>query len=223
MIHLLSSSAFIICNKALAKKLGLKATILLSDLISKAEYFDQEGFGLKDGYFFSTQEHIENDTTLTPYQQRGAIKVLKDCGLIETKLVGIPARLHYKVIEKQVIKFLNNKSSVNLKPINNNKQIISNKPIIKDKKVKFENLVFSLNYPTAMSKDFISYWTEKNEGGRKMKFEKQKTFDVKRRLERWQKNEDKWARPKYAKKNTIKSKLETFDRAKKIMDKINGI
>ena len=40
MKHLLSSSAFLIVNKHLAKQIGLKPTILLSDLISKEEYFE---------------------------------------------------------------------------------------------------------------------------------------------------------------------------------------
>ena len=36
--------------------------------------------------------------------------------------------------------------------------------------------------------EFYLYWTEKKPKGRKMLFEMQKTFDVKRRLDRWSKN-----------------------------------
>ena len=39
MKHLLSSTAFIVLNKALAKQIGLKESVLLADLISKEEYF----------------------------------------------------------------------------------------------------------------------------------------------------------------------------------------
>lgn len=39
---------------------------------------------------------------------------------------------------------------------------------------------------------FISYWTESNEGGKKMKFEMQKTFDIKRRLIKWRDNDAEW-------------------------------
>ncbi|MES1181852.1 MAG: DUF4373 domain-containing protein [Flavobacterium sp.] len=38
---------------------------------------------------------------------------------------------------------------------------------------------------------FYDYWTEMNEGGRKMRFEMQKVFDIKKRLATWQKNESK--------------------------------
>ena len=40
--------------------------------------------------------------------------------------------------------------------------------------------------------EFYRYWTEKNEKGYKMRFEKQKTFDVKRRLQTWLKNEQRF-------------------------------
>ena len=40
--------------------------------------------------------------------------------------------------------------------------------------------------------EFILYWTESNRNGKKMKFEMQKTFDIKRRLQRWIKNQQEW-------------------------------
>jgi len=41
-------------------------------------------------------------------------------------------------------------------------------------------------------KDFYSYWIEKNEQGRKMRFELEKVFDIKRRLKTWDSNNAKW-------------------------------
>ena len=41
--------------------------------------------------------------------------------------------------------------------------------------------------PTELD-DFVDYWTEKNIGGRKMRFQMEKTFDVVRRLKRWKRN-----------------------------------
>ena len=40
--------------------------------------------------------------------------------------------------------------------------------------------------------EFVDYWTEKNISGKKMKFEMQKTFDIKRRLARWVKKSEQW-------------------------------
>ncbi len=44
-------------------------------------------------------------------------------------------------------------------------------------------------YPKEMLREFYDYWTESNEGGRKMKFEMQKTFDIQKRLAKWASNQ----------------------------------
>ena len=64
MKHLLSSSAYIVVNKILSKRVGLKASVLLADLISKENYFENRG-EIKDGFFFNTSKNIERDTTLS--------------------------------------------------------------------------------------------------------------------------------------------------------------
>ena len=126
MINLLSSSAFIILNKELAKQVGLKEAVLLADLISKEEYFIANG--MTDGWFFNTESNIENDTTLNSYQQRKCLKKLKEKGLIEVKRKGIPAKQYFKINEEQVLQILNNLSIKKQTTINKNKEIrITNK------------------------------------------------------------------------------------------------
>ena len=135
MKELLSSTAFLVLNKTLARNIGLKESILLADLISKEEYFISNG--MTDGWFFNTEANIEKDTTLTPYQQRKTIKKLKEFNIIETKRIGVPAKQHFKINEEQVVKFLNNKSLIKSTTINKNKEIklnnkYFNKPTILD-------------------------------------------------------------------------------------------
>ena len=43
-------------------------------------------------------------------------------------------------------------------------------------------------YGKALIREFFDYWTEHNENGKKMRFEKEKTFEISRRLARWSKN-----------------------------------
>lgn len=130
MKHLLSSTAFIVLNKELARKVGLKGAVLLADLISKEEYFIANG--MTNGWFFNTEENIEKDTTLTPYQQRNTLKKLIDQGFLETKRIGIPAKKHFKINEGQVMKLLNNLSERKSTTINKNKEIrIINKYFLK--------------------------------------------------------------------------------------------
>tara|TARA_R110002020_G_scaffold11041_2_gene42048 strand:+ start:136 stop:756 length:621 start_codon:yes stop_codon:yes gene_type:complete len=132
MKHLLSSSAFLVVNKHLAKVIGLKETVLLADLISKEEYFIANG--MTDGWFFNTEANIEADTTLSPFQQRKCLKSLRKYGIIETKRKGIPAKQYFRINEQLVIKFLNNLSSSKSTTINKNKVItIHNKYFNKPK------------------------------------------------------------------------------------------
>tara|TARA_R110002020_G_scaffold462445_4_gene681961 strand:+ start:5145 stop:5867 length:723 start_codon:yes stop_codon:yes gene_type:complete len=44
--------------------------------------------------------------------------------------------------------------------------------------------------------DFCNYWTEKNIGGTKMRYEKENTFDISRRLIRWSKMSKEWNKDK---------------------------
>ena len=139
MKRLLSSSAFLIVNKQLAKQVGLKGAVLLADLISKEEYFIANG--MTDGWFFNTEANIERDTTLTSYQQRKCLKTLKKYEIIETKRKGIPAKQYFKINEANllnilsceeteglVVNKLNDLSETNLTTINKNKEIrITNK------------------------------------------------------------------------------------------------
>jgi hypothetical protein len=50
---------------------------------------------------------------------------------------------------------------------------------------------FLPEYSKEMLREFYNYWTEKNEGGRRMRFEMEKVFDIRRRLVTWHKNEKK--------------------------------
>lgn len=61
---------------------------------------------------------------------------------------------------------------------------------LKDRKLAFGMQLkpFGEIYPRPMLAEFYDYWTETKEGGRKMRFEKEKTFEVAKRLARWSKN-----------------------------------
>ena len=67
-----------------------------------------------------------------------------------------------------------------------------------NKEQKFINLVLAegLKFTPMVAPDviddFCNYWTERNLNGTKMKYEMQKTFDIKRRLKRWIKNQQEW-------------------------------
>ena len=216
MKHLLSSSAFIIFNKELARQVGLKEAILLADLISKEEYFIANG--MTDGWFFNTEANIEKDTTLTPYQQRKCLKTLKTRLVLETKRKGIPAKQYFKINEQQVIKLLNNLSATNLTSINKNKEIkITNN--ISNRRNDFVSEVLTFKYDESILNGFIDYWTEPNKSNTKMKFELNKTWKTELRLKTWAANQKKWDKPKSNSKGMSKldAQINEWQKAKELL------
>lgn len=59
---------------------------------------------------------------------------------------------------------------------------------LRAQKFKAQVLNFRTTYDRAMLDNFYDYWTEPNKSGTKMKFELQKTWDLKRRLGTWDRN-----------------------------------
>lgn len=66
-------------------------------------------------------------------------------------------------------------------------------------------------YGSDLLNEFYLYWTEKKPKGRKMLFEMQKTFDISRRLKRWDKNN-------FKSKEKFPPKKEKRDAAQIILD-----
>ena len=105
LMSILSSDGYIILNKYVMKALGLHEAILLGELCSEFIYWYKEN-KLQDGFFYSTRENIEKETTLSPHQQRQAIKTLVNKGLVEIVEKDMPKKTYYRVDEEKVYKFL---------------------------------------------------------------------------------------------------------------------
>jgi len=92
--------------------------------------------------------------------------------------------------------------SVNVNDNVNEKNINEGKPstlkTLNDRKIEFGILVkdFVGTYTDDMCKRFFNYWTESNVNGKKMRFEMEKVFDLKRRLATWAKNDKEWNKDK---------------------------
>tara|TARA_R110002012_G_scaffold182124_1_gene348487 strand:- start:1000 stop:1665 length:666 start_codon:yes stop_codon:yes gene_type:complete len=221
MKNLLSSTAFLVVNKELANKIGLNEVVLLADLISKEQYFI-ENKQIQDGFFFNTAKNIQADTTLTSHQQRKAIKKLKELGIIETKLVGIPAKQHFKIMTNKLLNYFNTsylkseeQDIKKTQTINKNKEIIITNNISNRKEIFINNVL--LRNIEILNKEeeenFIDYWTESDKLERRMKFELQKTFDISLRLKRWAKNQEKWNKGQ----SKIDSQINEYIKGKELL------
>lgn len=124
---LLSTDGYIQVNKALIKKIGLHEAIIIGELCSEYNYWEEQD-KLIDDMFYSTRENIENNTGLTEHYQRKAIAKLKELGILEVTKKGLPAVNYYKIIFNKLLEILTSSSSQDKEletkdiDLNNNKQ-----------------------------------------------------------------------------------------------------
>ena len=175
ILQLISTSNFITVNKDLIKELGLEEAIMLGELASEYDYWNNKN-EIEDGYFYSTIENIEEKTTLTAYKQRKCLEYLRFRGIIDIQIRGIPAKRYIKINEEKVIEIFNNKllknlttgckkiSQLEVKKLNGNNNIINNninKNIKKEKNKKrktFEEVLAENNCSEELEitvRDFI--------------------------------------------------------------------
>lgn len=107
LVSLIASNNYIVVNKQLARVFGLEEALILGELASEMEYWQQRG-ELKDGYFYSTIENVKDSTTLSDKRQRSALNTLKEAGIIDVKLAGLPAKRYIRINEKQLAQILLN-------------------------------------------------------------------------------------------------------------------
>ena len=106
ILSLISSRGFIAVNKQLARIYGLDEAIMLGELASEYEYWEARG-EIKDGYFYSTVENVQENTTLSDRRQRAAIKTLQSAGVLNMKLKGLPKKRYFSINEVRIMEELN--------------------------------------------------------------------------------------------------------------------
>ncbi len=138
LMSILSNDGYIILNKYVMKALGLHEAILLGELCSEYIYW-YKGEKLQDGFFYSTRENIERETTLSPFQQRQALKKLTEMGLVEILEKDMPKKTYYKVDEEKVYKFLL-ETDLNLTEVKKFNDKTSNNLTSSDEKIKHKEV-----------------------------------------------------------------------------------
>lgn len=104
----LSQTAYWQVNKCIAKCLkSLNATVLLSYLID-SYLMHKDSCVLIDSeeFFYRKSSDIEDDTTLSYREQKTAIEILVQNELVKTKLMGVPAKLHFALNEIKIEQIL---------------------------------------------------------------------------------------------------------------------
>lgn len=91
------------------------------------------------------------------------------------------------------------------------KSILKIKKDIIERKTSFASSLSEVclkkNVSDLHKKEFFNYWSEHGEKDKKMRFEKEKSFDIALRVERWLKNLKKWESEKPSKKMNLTEKM----------------
>ena len=98
ILQLLAKENYITYHKGLAKKLGVDEAILFGEMCSLTNVYGDE--------FFCDQETLMEETCLTEYRVRNAVKTLQDVGLLKVERKGMPAKNYYTLNEDVLIDML---------------------------------------------------------------------------------------------------------------------
>ena len=189
----------------------IPANVRYSNLKPNAKllYGEITALSNKLGYCFASNTYFADLYSVSKNTVSRWLSDLKKLGFINIMI----ERDKNNQITKRIIGIVKNvdtpideKVKVNNTSINNTSNNIS----IKE---KFEAEVRTFDYPEDMLEDFINYWCE---GKRKMRFQKQSTFEIKLRLLRWSKNQKQWNKPKPT-MSKLDAQISAWQEAKKLL------
>ncbi len=96
---ILNQSHNISVNLALIHAIGNNEAMMFQTLISKHNYYAENGMLDNEGYFYATGNDLLLSTGFSAKQQCKIIQHLEETGLILTKRKGIPAKKYFKLAE----------------------------------------------------------------------------------------------------------------------------
>ena len=197
----------------------IPANVRYADLKPNAKllYGEITALSNKHGFCFASNKYFAELYKVNKNTISSWISDLKNYGFITVK---IERNVNNQITKRclGILKKMDNPIHEKLKYNNTSINTTSNNISIKE---KFENLVMFFDYPKEMKLDFINYWTEKSSdrSNAKMRYQKQATFDVKLRLDRWAKNSAKWDNKKTS-TSKLDSQISEWEKAKKYIEKI---
>ena len=101
-IDFLASSNYIIVNRSLMMTIGVNESLILGELASEYRYWKEAG-KLKDGeWFFSTDKNLVERLPFSRPTIQRALSNLKNMGIIETRLEGVPAKRFFRIHPEKI-------------------------------------------------------------------------------------------------------------------------
>lgn len=107
ILQLLAKENYITYHKTLAKVIGVDEAILFGELCSMSNLYGYE--------FFCEQSKLINDTCLSEYRLRNALKTLQKEKLVSVIKKGLPAKNYYILNEEKLLEILECQSTSAIK------------------------------------------------------------------------------------------------------------
>jgi len=202
----------------------IPAEVRYSDLKPNAKllYGEITALSNKKGYCFATNRYFAELYGVTKNTISLWVKNLCDYGFIKLVI----ERDENKQIVKRMLSIIKNSDRTIIKKDEVISTSINTTSNLSIRRIKFEEKVFESNCTTELCSEFIMYWTETNKTETKMRFEMEKTFDIKRRLKRWKDNNEKWNKPKIYTKSKSESKtkqsVKTWENARNLLKNLKS-
>lgn len=109
LLSLLNSRNFITINRPLAHAIGLNPSIMLSELVDKYQYFENDlvQFEEEEGYWFYLKaDDVQERTCLSEKEQRSAIETLEKLGFVNKIVRGVPPVRYFKLNLKEIFNYV---------------------------------------------------------------------------------------------------------------------
>jgi hypothetical protein len=161
----------------------------------------------KLGYCYATNNYFAK---LYGVSKNTVSRWISDLNKLEFINIEVERNENKQVIKRK-ISIIKKDNRAIYKTIKENTTSINTTSNITITKEKFITEVMTFDYPKDMLEDFINYWTE---GKKKMRYQKQTTFEIKLRLLRWAKNQKNWGKTTTSK---LDAQISAWEEAKKLI------
>ena len=184
---------------------------------AKLLYGEITALSSKEGYCFATNRYFANLYGVTKNTISNWVSQLKDAGFVNVEII----KKGEEIIQRRITLTKKQDTPTHKKEEYINTRI--NTTInISLREMKFGHSVSEESQgilSVEEANEFLNYWKELNKSKTKMRWELERTWDLRARIQRWKNNTKKWTKTKPASK--LKQKLNTFLNAKEIINKIN--
>jgi DNA-binding PadR family transcriptional regulator len=184
---------------------------------TKLLYGEITALASKEGYCFASNRYFAELYDVTKNTISSWISDLHKAGFIKVQII----KEGNQVIERRIGITQKGDTPITKKKDYNSTSINNTINNISLRIQSFEAEVLNLEADENISRAFIIYWSELNKSKTKMRWELERTWDLKARIGRWKSRQKQWNKTA-PKKNNFKNKMETFNKAKQMMNQINN-